>query len=221
MAEQHIWMGNTSLLKLSHLTYRIGYALVALCVLGIARRAISALRKTTQVRSFHRPAPVLILGALYVSFVIGVFYHMLVNFLMIHVPGGTGGWYLYAAIVPEAILLVYGLQGITGRKWELAGVAMLLLYIAVVGMLSVFAKSIPSYAGFFIPNFHVQHLFQIYSPSTFKIVLQHLAANKPGFITPSLIGVVIAVYLFMVTHSLFHYAAMAESKRPAKPVYRQ
>ena len=189
--KEHIWTGNTSAHGLSRAVYRVGYLLIILSIIGFVKA------QWIRGRAGKPTAPdnnLLVLLIFYSFFVLGVLYHTLVNFILVGVPSGTGGWYLYAVIIPEVILLIYGFEGIVGEKAAGISNGILILYALTVDLLSMFCKSLPAYAGFFIPRFHLQHLIALYSPSSFAAMLRNLSINQPLFITPTAIGLVIAAY---------------------------
>jgi hypothetical protein len=156
----------------------------------------------------------------YSFFVLGVLYHALVNFILVGVPSGTGGWYMYAVIIPEVILLIYGFEAIAGEKAAGLSNGILILYALTVDLLSTFCKSLPAYGGFFIPRFHLQHLIALYSPSSFPAMLRNLSMNQPPFITPTAIGLAIAAYAACLTTTMvfasnyFWSSAISFSQRP-------
>jgi hypothetical protein len=196
MLKQHIWMGNTSLLALSRVTYQVGYGLILLAIVGAF--------KSQRDRSAHPQVQGLaVLTAFYGFFVAGVLYHMLVNYVMVGVPDGTGGWYMYAVIVAEVLLVVHGMGSLFGTRAAL-GEGLLLLYVFVANFVSLFCKSLPFYAGFFIPRFHFSHLLELYSPSGLKAMLTNLAVNKPSFVTPGIIGAAIAAYVILLVIAITH-----------------
>jgi hypothetical protein len=114
------------------------------------------------------------------------------------VPDGTGGWYLYAVIVAELILLVRGFESLVGPRAALAGNVILIAYVLVANLVSLLCKTLPAYAGFFIPRFHLWHFSELYSPSGLRVMLRNLAVNKPSFVTPSVIGIVIGASLVLL-----------------------
>jgi len=145
-----------------------------------------------------------ILGIFYVFFVLGVLYHMLTNYMLLGVPDGTGGWYLYALIVAELILLVRGLEALVGARAAGWSNAVLVVYVLVANLVSLLCKTLPFYAGIFIPRFHLSHFFELYSPSGFRAMLANLAINKPGFVTPVVIAVVIGFSLVLLGLTLVY-----------------
>jgi 4-amino-4-deoxy-L-arabinose transferase-like glycosyltransferase len=199
MLKEHIWLGNTSAHGLSRAVYRIGYLLILLSIIGFV--------KTLWIhRRAGQPTPadidLLTLFIFYSFFLLGIFYHTLVNFVLVGVPSGTGGWYMYAVIIPEVILLLYGFEGIAGEKAAPISNGILVLYALAIDLLSMFCKILPAYAGFFIPRFHLQHLIALYSPSSFMMMLRNLSLNQPPFITPVVIGLAIAAYVVSLTVAL-------------------
>ena len=203
MWKQHIWIGNTSLLALSRAMYRVGYLLIFLAMLGCMRSAINWLRlpRADKVASGSNES-IAILAIFYAFFLLGVLYHMLTNYMLLGVPDGTGGWYLYAVIVPELILLVRGLESLVGTKAAVWTNAVLIVYVLAANLVSLLCKTLPFYAGFFIPRFHLANFLELYSPSGFRTMLVNIAKNKPDFITPNLIAVVIAACLMLMMLTL-------------------
>jgi len=65
---------------------------------------------------------------------------------------------------------------------------------ALLNFLGYFCKSIPFYSGHYIPRFHLQNFFELYSPVSFAAMARRLSVNKPEFITPTVVMAVIAAY---------------------------
>lgn len=213
MFKQHIWIGNTSLLALSGATYQMGYLLIFLAVIGSARAAISWLRlPLAEKLSLARNPSVVILAIFYGFFVLGVLYHMLANYMLLGVPDGTGGWYLYAVIVAELILLVQGLESLAGRRATIASNVVLICYVLIANLVSLLCKTLPSYGGFIIPRFHLSHFVELYSPSGLGTMLGNLALNKPTFVTPGIIGMLIGVSLALLVVSLIYVGSANREK---------
>jgi hypothetical protein len=185
--------------------YQLGYTIALLSLVGaITGAGVAIKRQGSRLLAETRAQRSFLLGAFYSFFAAGVLYHMLVNYLLIKIPGGTGGWYLYAVIVPEILLLLSGLEWLTG-KYAVASNAFLILYVLAAGLLGTYSSSLPSYAGFNISTFNVFELIGVYGPSNIQIVLENLAINKPEFITPALIGMLIAIDLGLVLAALFNF----------------
>jgi hypothetical protein len=196
--KEHIWTGNTSAHGLSRAVYGVGYLLIVLSIIGFVK-AVWVRRRAKPALPDTNLATLLIF---YSFFVLGVLYHTLVNFVLVGVPSGTGGWYMYAVIIPEVILLIYGFEGLAGEKAAGISNVILILYALTVDLVSMFCKILPAYAGIFIPRFHIQHLIELYSPSSFAVMLRNLSLNQPPFITPTAIGLAIAAYAVCLTIAL-------------------
>jgi len=101
------------------------------------------------------------------------------------------------------VLLSYGLESLLGTRVKTLGQNILVAYAVILNFLGNFCKAIPFYSGFFIPRFHLRHFFEIYSPANFRLVLENLSINKPAFITPSVVGILILCYVFLVARALW------------------
>jgi hypothetical protein len=206
--KEHIWTGNTSAHGLSRAVYRVGYLLIVMSIIGF----VKALWVRRRVKAAVPDNNLITLLIFYSFFVLGVLYHTLVNFILVGVASGTGGWYMYAVIIPEVILLIYGFEGLAGEKAAGISNGLLILYALTVDLVSMFCKILPAYAGIFIPRFHIQHLITLYSPSSFVLMLRNLSLNQPPFITPTAIGLAIAAYAACLTIALVLYLQMFVSR---------
>ena len=61
----------------------------------------------------------------------------------------------------------------------------------------------------FIPRFHFSHLLELYSPSGLNVLLVNLAVNKPSFVTPQVIGAMIAIYAVVLVVAIKHVLSRA------------
>jgi hypothetical protein len=196
--KQHIWIGNNSYISLSRTVYFTGYAIIALAVLGMLKLCARGVIRENKVG-------LLVLLTTYGFFCLGVLYHMAANFALTGKTGGTGGWYMYAAVVPETILLTIGIDHILAVKWMPLAQVVLIAYAATLDFLAVFCKSLPFYAGFFISNFHLQHLPQLYQPAAFTAMVAHLALNKADFVTPAFLTILIFTHFVVLISCLGVY----------------
>lgn len=142
------------------------------------------------------------MGVFYLFFMVGILNHMLHNFILVKLPGGTGGWYLYAVIVPEIILLVYGLESMCLPQTKRLGSLVAIFYVILLNFLGYFCKMIPFYSGFFIPRFHVQHFFKLYLTPNIDLILKNLSVNKPTFISSVFLVGLISLYIGLVIIAL-------------------
>ena len=112
-----------------------------------------------------------------------------------------------AVIVPEVILLVRGLESLVGVRYAAASNVVLIVYALAANLLSLLCKTLPSYGGFIIPRFHLSHFVALYSPSGLRVMLDNLAANKPAFVTPGIIGVTLGISLVVLVATLIYARA--------------
>ncbi len=100
----HIWMGGWSFLQVRSWMYHFFYVVFAVALIGLVLLAVR--------RKF---APLLPAAALLAFLVMGLTYHALIEFLL---SGDTtsAGWYLFALVFPEAVLLAGGLAAF-GKRW--------------------------------------------------------------------------------------------------------
>jgi len=203
MVKQHIWTGNTSYIFLSGTTYNVGYFLIALAVLGAIKSALQWIRLPAAMKLADSRAHSLLALAVFYAFLwAAMLYHMLITFVVIAVSGGTGGWYLYAGVVPEVILLVHGMEAIAGKRFALLSDRILLSYVLVANLVSLLCMMLPNYGGLRISKFHLSHFIDIYFGSGLRVMLQNLALNKPAFVTPGAIAASIVFFLVLLVTTL-------------------
>jgi hypothetical protein len=186
---QQIWTGNSSFIGLSKAIYLSGYIIAIIAALGLAR----AFRLKSAISRLDNPKVEFagIMISFYLFFVLGMLYQLFSSY-MIAGQIITGGWYLYAIVIPWTVLILYGLETLFPFLKNRISSA-LICYALLINFLGNFCKAIPYYSGHILPRFHMRHLLELYSPSGFQSILQGLAINKPAFITPHVIGFVIAM----------------------------
>jgi len=236
MIRQHIWVGNNSFMNLSGGLYELGYLLIGIAALGLGIGFLR-LRGRSTARAFPRVPPeaardsmgsqpadprgIPIAAIFYATFLLATAYHMWQSFLFIRIPGGTLGYYLYAAILPELILLAYGLLSFPGR-WtgRILSVAVV-TYAATINLVAFFCKMIPYYSGFAVSRFHLQHLLTLYSPTTFGRILHRLALLQAEWIGPGTIFFIAMLHLLSVTLAVWWFwrpgSSRAAPEKPAHP----
>jgi len=126
----------------------------------------------------------------------------------------TGGWYLYAIVTPQLLLLLLGIEHFLGTKGGRLVPSVLLAGVFILGFLGNFCKAIPYYTGFKIPHFNLKHLFEVYSLEGFKQVTQQLSINMPAFITPLVIGIIITLYFVTVFIALGLWWKTSDTSQP-------
>jgi hypothetical protein len=203
--KQHIWLGNMSLMEFSRDTYAVAYLLIVIAIGGLGTRGAHALQRAWKWKhgtlsegagpnaAGTQDRTLILSLLLYCFFLVAAAYHMWQNFILVQMPGGTGGYYLYAVIVPELLLLMYGFQALP-RKAAAVAQGAVVLYVVSVNFIAYFCKMIPSYGGISIPRFHLGHLFEIYSPSVLWLMLHRISLQQASWLGPA------AILVIMVCH---------------------
>ena len=133
----HIWFGGWSFLRVPRTIYTAAMVVIMVAIVGVVVRLYRQRNSTDENRD------VLVLVALYLCFWAGLVYHVLITFLHLGVSASTG-WYLYATVAAEVVLLVWGLVAFSPAR-----VVLPLLTIAVAGLdlYGVHALLMPYYTG--------------------------------------------------------------------------
>ena len=134
----HIWFGGWSFLRVPTGIYVLAFLLVALAFLGVLVRFWRASDPIFERRR------VLVLAAFYATFWAGVGYHVLVTFLNQGISASTG-WYLYAAVGAELVLMAWGLQAFFSPRLVFGMLAVVLAALDLYGTVTML---MPYYAGF-------------------------------------------------------------------------
>jgi 4-amino-4-deoxy-L-arabinose transferase-like glycosyltransferase len=118
----HMWFGGWSFLRVPRVLYVAGMLLIVVAIAGVVIRLARRQGAQGETRD------VLVLSAFYLCFWAGLAYHVLVTFLHLGVSASTG-WYLYALVAAEIVLLVWGLEAFFPAR-----VIVPLLTIAAAGL---------------------------------------------------------------------------------------
>jgi len=206
---EQLWIGNSSFIGISRIYYQLGYLVFGLAFLGILLFYFSdALEKIPFMRRIYARSGTVSRHAVplegsrfgyggLIAFCLFLFLGMMYQIHQTYLITGhvvTGGWYLYAIVIPELLLILLGLDSLTGGGRGKAGPLALVIGAFAIQFLGYFCKAIPYYTGFRIPRFNPKHLFDVYSPEGFRQVTEHLSLNKPDFVTPLAVGAVITAY---------------------------
>lgn len=192
LASSHIWFGDWSFLSVRTWMYQVLEAFALIAAIGLI---VLALRAYKQQKGISRLA---VHAVVYSSFVASIAYHVLMNFLNYGV-GASPGWYLYAVIVPEMILLIAGLFAFqAGRRLSIA----LIVSFFLLELYTVHWVLIPYYTGIIahaadggLRAFHISQLRAI----GIGELLARLQINRPSFITA---GALITSWLCFLTASV-------------------
>jgi hypothetical protein len=133
----HIWFGGWSFLRVPLAIYVTALLVIALAISGVVIKLYRLHSAVDEIRDVR------VLAAFYMCFWVGLAYHVLITFLHQGVSASTG-WYLYATVAAEAVLLVWGLEAFFPMRVMLSS-----LTIAVAGLdlYGMHALLMPYYTG--------------------------------------------------------------------------
>lgn len=133
----HLWFGGWSFLRLPRPFYVAGLLVIAGGGGGVCARLYRRDDATNETRD------VMVLASFYVCFWAGLAYHVLITFLHSGVSASTG-WYLYATVAAEVILMAWGLQAFLPVRVVLPGLAVV---AAILDLYGTHAFMMPYYTG--------------------------------------------------------------------------
>ena len=178
----HIWVGGWSFLQVRTWMYQVFEGMLFLAVLGslLALFGYSA-DLLTKIRRAH----LVLLGGIYGCFLAGMGYHVLVNSLNAHISTSPG-WYLYAAILPEALLISIGLLLLTPTRWRAIVLPVSTGCFALLELYTVHFQLIPYYTGFIAHGpsgaVHSFYLSQL-RDGGLATMFARLCTNKPEYLS--------------------------------------
>ncbi len=205
----HTWFGGWSFLKLPKLAYVVFAFGMAAALFGLA--------KTTFRLGLKSDGRLVVLLALYGWFWVA----LLCDVLVIYIARGVSascGWYMYAVVVPEVLLVTCGLYSVFPKRWcwmVLPGAA---AAFAAVDFYGVLALMLPYYTGI------ISHLpaSDIVRPARVmqlvhagpRLLLERLTVNKPGFLVPWVLGLLFLMYcVSTVVTAVVGYVVMMRGNR--------
>ena len=133
----HVWFGGWSFLRVPIAIYVLAFAVIALAAIGVAVR----LQRSRELPDQRRD--ILALMAFYACFWAGLAYHVLITYLSLGVSSSTG-WYLFATVVAEVVLLVWGLEAFLPVRIVLP---LLAIGAAALDLYGTHALLMPYYTG--------------------------------------------------------------------------
>ena len=183
----HVWFGGWSFLKLPKAVY-------LLFALGMAASAAGLIKVLSQSRL--RSDRLFVLLALYGFFWAGLLYDILVVFI------GTGvsasdGWYMYAVILPEMLLVAVSLHAVFPKHWRWAVLPLLATGFAAIDLYGVHALLMPYYTGL------IRHApgMDTVSPVSLRasagipqLMFGRLTANRPLWLVRTVIETLTMLY---------------------------
>jgi len=185
----HIWFGGWSSLQVRGWIYHFFMAVAAAGAFGVA---LIVLRAGSASRAMVA-APL----TFYLWFWFGQLYNVLLLFLS-KGASTSMGWYLYAVVAAELILLVHGLCYIAPKRFARSLPPLLASAFAALDLYTVHFVAAPYYIGLTshrtngaVTNFHTSQLSQI----SWHQILERLCATKPVWFTPGIFATLWALYL--------------------------
>ena len=184
----HIWFGGWSFLRLPVGWYLLAAVPIAVGVSGVGVRWM---RERAGAEPDSKRSQILVLGALYLCFWVGLAYHVLITFMNTGVSASTG-WYLFCLVVAELVLLVWGLEAFFRTKFLLLA---LCLEVAVMDLYGMHALMLPYYVGL---SAHMGGQVPTALASTLShlpTVFARLAVNKPAWLNTPVLVILWFLYL--------------------------
>jgi len=127
----------------------------------------------------------------YLLFCAGLGYHVVVDFLAKGIPA-TCGWYLYAVIMPEFLMIALGISSLVGSSWFRLAAATGSLIAGALDLYTVDFILLPYYTGIIthrafgvLNSFHISDLHDVNVWEMF----QRLSVNGPVGLGPTVIAV--------------------------------
>jgi 4-amino-4-deoxy-L-arabinose transferase-like glycosyltransferase len=184
----HVWFGGWSFLKLPkpvYVFFALGMALAACGLVTVVMK-----------KCFHSP-PLVVVGVLYGLFWAGLLYNVFVVSVATGVSA-SDGWYMYAVVVPELLLVACGLLAIVPKRRCNAVLPVLTVAFAAIDLYGVHTLLTPYYTGLIahLPGSDVvipARLQQLAAAGP-QLILTRLAVNKPALLGPGTIAVLFMAY---------------------------
>ena len=134
----HVWFGAWSFLRVPIAIYPLAFAVIALAAFGVLRGLLRRRGAPEERRT------IIVLAVFYLCFWAGLLYEVVIDYMVFGVSA-SAGWYLYATVAAEAVLLVWGLQAFLSARVAISGLAVGLAALDLYGM---HALLMPYYTGF-------------------------------------------------------------------------
>ena len=173
----HVWFGAWSFLRVPIAIYVVGFAVIALAGIGVLRGLLRRRGPANERRS------IIILAAFYLCFWAGLLYEVVIAYMVFGVSA-SAGWYLYATIAAEVVLLVWGLESFLPAGTVISGLA---LGVAALDLYGMHALLMPYYVGFTV------HVGSFVRPVLWAAVIHvptmfdRLAQLRPGWLNAPLL----------------------------------
>jgi hypothetical protein len=198
LAFSHIWVGAWSYSGVRSWMYRVFELIAATGGIGfIWLCGIVGSRSWRRRRVGLLGGKLGILASSYLLFCAGLAYHVVVDFLIKGIPA-TCGWYLYAVILPEFLMVALGIFTLAGSGWFRLAAAMGSLIAATLDLYTVDFILLPYYTGVITHRasgvLNAFHLNDLHNVSVWEM-FHRLSANGPAWLGPAAIAVMWIAYL--------------------------
>ena len=184
----YIWFGAWSFLQMRWWIYHLFRFLCYAGVIGLLLMFLRPSRRRATEYAVDR-ASLFVLLCLVSFFIVGLGYHVLVTFVA-NGLSATCGWYGYALVVAECILMATGWMSLGPRK---SGKHIMTGVIAAFVLLDFYGMHflmIPYYSGIIehtpagaLQTLHVRQLWE----TGLGPIAERIAANKPALLTPAML----------------------------------
>ena len=140
----HIWLGGWSFLVARTWMYRVVELMILAAIAGVCLQVVR------ERRGLPRPKELALLALPYAAMLAGLCFHSAQAFRAHGGSVGTVGYYLYALVVPESVLLIAGIARMIPAKMRLAPLAVVPIVVFVLISLEQFGAwfvLFPYYGG--------------------------------------------------------------------------
>jgi 4-amino-4-deoxy-L-arabinose transferase-like glycosyltransferase len=204
----HLWFGGWSFLKLPKPLY----------ILFVAGSAVAAFGVLRLIASDRLRAPELwVLATIYGFFWLGLLYDVLVVSIATGVSA-TDGWYMYAVVLPEVLLVALGLFAVVPNGWQRWVLPAIATAFAVVDLYGVVFLMAPYYTGLIahVPGSDVVlpvRLVRLTAKGA-GFFLMRLQENRPIAISAPCIGMAFVLYVVASISTVAVACKESESRVP-------
>jgi hypothetical protein len=181
----HLWVGGWSFLGVRSWMYDL---LRGIFLIALTGGFLRMLRSTPRFSA---------LWFLYGGFWGALLYHAFVNFINVGIPASTG-WYLYAVVVCEGVLLCSAAQWL-GPRWQGYATASLTGLLLLLECYATHFVLIPYYIGLTSHNaegglaaFHISQATNL----GLQGILSRVVINKPAFVIPAVVVMLWLAFAF-------------------------
>jgi len=189
LAISYIWIGNWSFVELRSWMYGVIEILLLPAAIG------TILQLSRRRQDLACSARLWFAGLPCACLFVGLCYHAALSWASFR--GGSLGFYLYALVVAEIILLVTGLARLVPARWMLAPFPVVALIFVAVEAFGNWFLLLPYYTGVTahtvsgaLPAAAIAQLREIGMQQFFA----NLAVNKPGYLTPAVLMALTAMH---------------------------